>query len=175
VVQEQVVSSYAQAHETRKADNNCLMEKLKIVPDKLSIEAIYVVDYPIEELKSELDKHVIEDQHVKENSVTSLNLLHCGTVTEDNNADIAFKSERLRKAPIFMVIPKSVNPGNVSKLQIFSQNIMGLGTKIDELIVNSVNYVPHILCLSEVNLSMKIIQTTSIDNYNLGAYLQEIC
>jgi hypothetical protein len=52
----------------------------------------------------------------------------------------------------------------------FSQNIRGLGNKIDELIINWENDVPHILCLSEHHFSTKIIQTIIIDNYNLGAY-----
>jgi hypothetical protein len=92
----------------------------------------------------------------------------------DNNADIPFKSKRLRKAPVirtddfFMVIPKSINSGKVSNLQIFSQNIRGLGNKIDKLIINWENDVPHLLCLSEHHLSTEIIQTIIIDNYNLG-------
>jgi hypothetical protein len=69
-----------------------------------------------------------------------------------------------------MVIPRSVNLGNVSKLQIFSQNIRGLGNKTDELIINWVNDVPHILCLSEYHLSTEIFQTIIVDNHNLGAY-----
>jgi hypothetical protein len=49
VVQEQVVSSCAVVQETRKADNDYLMEELKIVPDKLAAEDNYVVDDPIDE------------------------------------------------------------------------------------------------------------------------------
>jgi hypothetical protein len=79
VVQEQVVSSYALAHETRKADNDYLMEELKIVPDKLVVGDKYVVDYPVDEPKAEPDKQVIEDQHVKETSVTFVNSLNCGS------------------------------------------------------------------------------------------------
>lgn len=99
MVQEQVVSSFALVHETR-ADNDYLMEELKIVPDKLAVEDKYVVDYPVDELKIKPDKLVIEDQHVRENSVTSVKSLNCGTVIEDNNSDIPLKSERLQKAPI---------------------------------------------------------------------------
>jgi hypothetical protein len=58
-----------------------------------------------------------------------------------------------------MVIPKSVNSGNVSNLQNFSQNIGSVCNKIDELINNWVNDAPHILCLSEHHLSTEIIQT----------------
>jgi hypothetical protein len=100
VVQEQVVSSYAVVHETRKVDNDYPMDELKIVPDEQVIEDKHVVDHPMDELKIELDKQVIEDQHVKETSVTSVNPLNCGTVIEDNNADIPIKSYKLRKAPI---------------------------------------------------------------------------
>jgi hypothetical protein len=53
---------------------------------------------------------------------------------------------------------------------IFYQNIRGLGNKIDELNINLVNDVPHILCLSEHHLPTEVIQTINIDNYNLGAY-----
>jgi hypothetical protein len=57
-------------HETRKADNDYLMEELEIVPGKVAIEDKYVVNYPINESKTDTDKH-IEDQYVKENNVTS--------------------------------------------------------------------------------------------------------
>jgi hypothetical protein len=127
----------------------------------------------VDEPKNELDKQVTEDHHVKETSVTSVHLLNCGTIIVDNNADIPFKSKRLRKAPItrtdFMVIPQSINSAKVSNLQIFSQNIRGLGNKTDELIINWENDAPHILCLLEHHLSTEIIQTIIIDNYNLGA------
>jgi hypothetical protein len=99
-VQEQVVSSHALVHETRKADNAYLMDELKIVPDELVVVDKHVVDYPMDEPKNEFDKQVIEDQHVKETTVTSVNLLNCGTIIVDNNADIPVKSKRLRKAPI---------------------------------------------------------------------------
>jgi hypothetical protein len=58
------------------------------------------MDMSVDEPKNELDKQLIEDYHVKETSVTSVNLLNCGTIIVDNNADIPFKSKRLRKAPI---------------------------------------------------------------------------
>jgi hypothetical protein len=69
-----------------------------------------------------------------------------------------------------MVIPKPVFQGNVSNLQIFYQNIRGLGNKIDELNINWVNVVHYIFCLSEHQLSTEVIQTIIIDNYNLSAY-----
>jgi hypothetical protein len=69
-----------------------------------------------------------------------------------------------------MAIPKSINSGKLSDLQIFSQNIRGSRNKIDELIINWENDAPHILCLSEHHLSTEIIQIIIIDNYNLGAY-----
>jgi hypothetical protein len=136
-----VVSSHTKVYETRKVDNDYPMVELNVVPDKLVIEDKHVGDYPVHELKVELDKQVIKDQHEKEISVTSIDPLNCLTVIEDNNADIPFKSKRLKIAPItrtddlFMVIPRSVNLGNVSNLQIFSQNIRGLGNKIDQLLI----------------------------------------
>jgi hypothetical protein len=49
VVQEEVVSSHAPVHETRKVDNDHSMNELKIAPDKLPIKDKYMVDCPIEE------------------------------------------------------------------------------------------------------------------------------
>jgi hypothetical protein len=99
-VQDQVMSSLALVHETRKAHNDYLMDELKIVPDKLVVEDKHVDDYPMDELKNKLDKQVIENHHVKETSVTSVNLMNCGTIIVDSNADIPLKSKRLRKAPV---------------------------------------------------------------------------
>jgi hypothetical protein len=100
VAQEQVVSSLALVHETMKVNNGYHTEELKIVPDKLAVEDKYVVDYPQNELIIVPDKQVTEDQHVKETGITSINSLNCGTVIEDNNTDILFKSKRIRKALI---------------------------------------------------------------------------
>jgi hypothetical protein len=91
---------HALVHETRKAENDYLMDELKIVPDKLVVVDKHVADYPTDEPKTELHKQVTGDQHVKGTSVTSVNLLNCGTIIVDYNADIPFKSKRLRKAPI---------------------------------------------------------------------------
>jgi hypothetical protein len=44
------------------------------------------------------------------------------------------------------------------------------GNKIEELNMNLVYDVPHILCLSEHHLSMEVIWIIIIDNYNWGAY-----
>jgi hypothetical protein len=96
-VQEQVVSSHALVHETRKVDNDYHVDKLKIVPNKLVVEDKRVADYPMDEPKNKLDKQVIKDQRVKETSVTSVNLLICGTVIVDNNADIPFKSKKAKE------------------------------------------------------------------------------
>jgi hypothetical protein len=52
-----------------------------------------------------------------------------------------------------MVTLSSVSIGNEAKLNIFAQNIRGLGNKVDELVLNWVNDPPHILCLSEHHLS----------------------
>jgi hypothetical protein len=53
-IQEEIVSC-ALMPETMKAVGDCLVEELKIVPDK-AVEHKYVVDYPIDELKTEPDK-----------------------------------------------------------------------------------------------------------------------
>jgi exonuclease III len=67
-------------------------------------------------------------------------------------------------------MPKPVIPGNIPNLQIFYQNIRSLGNKTDELNINWVNDVPHILCFTEHHLPTEVIQTTIIYNYNLRAY-----
>jgi hypothetical protein len=51
-VEDQVVSSHALVHETRKADNDYLMDELKIVPDKLVVVDKHVEDYPMDEPKT---------------------------------------------------------------------------------------------------------------------------
>jgi hypothetical protein len=99
-VQDQVVSSHALMHETRKAENDYLMDGLKIVPDKLVVVDKHVADYPMDESKKKLDIQVIEDHHVQETNVTSVNLLNCRTIIVNNNADIPIKSKKLRKAPL---------------------------------------------------------------------------
>jgi hypothetical protein len=53
-VQEQIVSSCALVLETRKADCDCLIEELEIVPDKIAAEDKYVVDHPIRAPKMNL-------------------------------------------------------------------------------------------------------------------------
>jgi hypothetical protein len=53
-VQEQVVSSHALVHETRKTDNHYFMDELNIVPDKLVVDK-HVEDYPKVKPKTELD------------------------------------------------------------------------------------------------------------------------
>jgi hypothetical protein len=42
--------------EAGKAEGDCLMDELKTVPDKPVVEDKYVVDYPIDEWKTEPDK-----------------------------------------------------------------------------------------------------------------------
>jgi hypothetical protein len=133
---DQVKLSHALVHETRKADNDYLMDELKIVPDELDVVDKHVADYPMDEPKNELDKQVIKDHHVKETSVTSDNSLNCGANTVDNNADIPFKSKTLKKASItrtddFLLLwepptlqnrqlPPCSKTGNIYKLQILA-------------------------------------------------------
>ena len=57
-----------------------------------------------------------------------------------------------------------------TKLKIFSQNIRGLGNKMDELLLYGVNDFPHVICLSEHHLTSEAIRSVTIDNYNLGAF-----
>jgi exonuclease III len=69
-----------------------------------------------------------------------------------------------------MVTPRSVSIDNESNLKIFTQNIRGLGNKIDELVISWGKDAPHVLCLSEHHLSREVIQDIIVDDYNLGAY-----
>jgi hypothetical protein len=101
VIEEQVVSCYALVHETRKVDNDHSTE-LKIVPNKLAVEDKYIVDYRIGEPLTVFDEQVIENQYVKEISITSVNSLNCSLVIKDNNGNIPFKYKRIRKAPVTM-------------------------------------------------------------------------
>jgi hypothetical protein len=55
-IQEQIGSSCVLVLEAGKVEGDCLMDELKTVPDKLAVEDIYVVDYPIDEQKTESDK-----------------------------------------------------------------------------------------------------------------------
>ena len=69
-----------------------------------------------------------------------------------------------------MVTPSSVSVDSVANLNIFAQNIRGLDNKTDELVINWVNDPPHILCLSEHHLSTEVIESITVDDYNVGAY-----
>jgi hypothetical protein len=40
---------------------------------------------------------------VKETSITPVKSLNCGSLINDNNADISFKSKRIRKAPVTII------------------------------------------------------------------------
>jgi len=65
-----------------------------------------------------------------------------------------------------MVTPTSVGLGNESNLKIYAQNIRDLGNKTDELVINWVKDTPHKLCLSEHHLSIEVIQSIIVDDYN---------
>jgi hypothetical protein len=69
-----------------------------------------------------------------------------------------------------MVKSNLVNTDMETNLQIFSQNVRGLGKKIDELVINWGKDAPHILCMSEHHLTTEAILNLNIDNYKLGAY-----
>jgi hypothetical protein len=68
-----------------------------------------------------------------------------------------------------MVKSNLVNTDKESNLQSFSQNVRGLGNKI-ELVINWGNDAPHILCISEHHLTKEAILNLNIDNYKLGAF-----
>jgi hypothetical protein len=57
-----------------------------------------------------------------------------------------------------MVMPKSINSAKVSNLQICSQNIRGLDNKIDELIINWENDVPHIFGCRSIIYQWKLFR-----------------
>ena len=58
--------------------------------------------------------------------------------------------------------------GNTS-LNIFHQNIRGLGNKTNELYCHLQQDLPHILCLSEHHLSESELQLIHLADYSLGA------
>ena len=54
-------------------------------------------------------------------------------------------------------------------LRIYLQNICGLGSKMNDLLVSLYPNLPHILCLTEHHLRQFQIQHITMDDYNLGA------
>jgi hypothetical protein len=69
----------------------------------------------------------------------------------------------------------SIPNGNILKkqnLKIFHQNICGLQSKSDELLVSLYPELPDILCITEHHLNAMQIQLVSFDEYNLG---KEFC
>jgi exonuclease III len=55
-------------------------------------------------------------------------------------------------------------------LKIFHQNIRGLGNKSNELYCHLHHDLPHILCLSEHQLSESELRRIHLTNYSLGAH-----
>jgi hypothetical protein len=144
-VQEQTVSSCALVYETRKADGDYLTEKLKIVPDKIIVEDKYVVDYPIDEPKTEPDKL-------------------CNSITKAVRA-----SERLKKPPItkknnFCMVKEKCSTDS-NPLLVFDQNICGLWEKTDKFINSSLFLrFPHVFCFSEQHLKqMKLLENINLE------------
>jgi hypothetical protein len=74
--------------------------ELEVVPDKPSIEDKFIIDYPIDDLLTVPNKLVTENQYVNETSINPVKSLNCGSVINDNNADISPKSKRIRKVPV---------------------------------------------------------------------------
>jgi hypothetical protein len=54
-------------------------------------------------------------------------------------------------------------------LRIYHQNICGLGSKTNDLLISLYQNLPHILCLTEHHLRQFQIQHITIDDYILGA------
>jgi hypothetical protein len=72
-----------------------------VLSNAVENESVTVVnDNPMDELKKEVDKQLIEDQHENVISVISVNSLNSGSVSNNNNDEIPTKSKRQRKVPI---------------------------------------------------------------------------
>ena len=54
-------------------------------------------------------------------------------------------------------------------LRIYHQNICGLGSKTNDLLILLYPNLPHILCLTEHHLRQFQLQLITMDNYILGA------
>jgi len=54
-------------------------------------------------------------------------------------------------------------------LRIYHQNICGLDSKLNDLVISLYPNFPHILCLTEHHLRQFQIQHLTIDDYILGA------
>ena len=57
-----------------------------------------------------------------------------------------------------------------NNLKIFHQNIRGLASKIDELLIALSSYSPHVICLTEHHLRIEEISSACLDQYVLGAH-----
>ena len=69
---------------------------------------------------------------------------------------------------------KEYNPGSSNRnkeqvLRIHHQNICGLGSKTNDLLISLSPSLPHIVCLTEHHLSQFQLQLITLDNYILGA------
>jgi hypothetical protein len=78
-------------HVPREVDNDNSAES-EVVPDNPSIEDKFDLTVP--------DKVVTENQDVNETSINPVKPLNCGSVVNDNNADISPKSKGIRKVPV---------------------------------------------------------------------------
>jgi hypothetical protein len=96
VPDEQVIET---RHVPRVVDNHNSADS-EVVLDKPSIEDEFIVDYPIGDLLTVPDKLVTENQYVDDTSINPVKSLNCGSVINDNNADISPKSKRIRKVPV---------------------------------------------------------------------------
>jgi len=54
-------------------------------------------------------------------------------------------------------------------VNIYHQNIIGLATKLGELISHLHPHYPHIMCITEHHLKQQQIKYITMENYNLGA------
>ena len=50
-----------------------------------------------------------------------------------------------------------------NSLKIFNQNIRGLASKIDELLIALLSYSPHVICLTEHHLQIEEMSSAHLD------------
>ena len=58
---------------------------------------------------------------------------------------------------------------NINKFMIYQQNIRGISSKVDEILISLPYNTPQIMCLTEHHLKAEEINNISVDQYNFGA------
>ena len=64
---------------------------------------------------------------------------------------------------------KIFNNININKFMIHHQNIRGISSKVDELLITLSHNTPQIICLTEHHLKAEEINNINVDQYNFGA------